>query len=185
MTDNVFRLQRRRWLLALAAVVTFGATGLSGLIQRAQAAGRKPLPEGVHEFKGEVLINKKPAKHGAIVNPGDTVNTGPGSHVVFVIGKDAYLLRELSRLQISGEPAGKSASGEVKPAVVRLLNLLSGKMLAAFAGGDKRITAPTERSAFRSAGVTRVRAQAALMSAPVMRDVLDRSTKAREEVSAK
>jgi hypothetical protein len=151
MTDQAFRT--RRWLLAMAASGAFGAAGLSGLIRRAHAAARRPFPEGVQEMKGDVRINKTPAKPGAVVNPGDIVTTGAASHVVFVIGQDAYLLRENSRLQVTGERASTNAAGAVKAAVVKTLNLLSGKMLGAFGRGEKQILAPTVTIGIRGTGV--------------------------------
>jgi hypothetical protein len=153
MTDNAFRDQRRAWLLSLAATGVFGIAGLTGLIRRVQAAANRPFPEGVQEMKGEVLINNTIARPGALVAPGDTVSTGPASHVVFVIGQDAYLLRERSRLQVSGDKASTSATGQVKAAVVKALNLLSGKMLSAFSKGEKRITTPTVTIGIRGTGV--------------------------------
>lgn len=146
-----FSAQRRAWLLALAASGALGAAGIGGLIRRAHAAARRPFPEGVQELKGDVRINNKPAKPGDIVNPGDTVTTGADGYVVFVIGEDAYLLRAGSRLQITGERA--DAAGKVKAAIVKSLNLLSGRMLGAFGRGQKQIVAPTVTIGIRGTGV--------------------------------
>jgi hypothetical protein len=153
MIDDIFRTQRRTWLLALAASGAFGAAGLSGMIRRAQAAATRPFPDGIQEMKGEVLVNNAPTKPGAIVSPGDVVSTGPNGYVVFVIGQDAYFLRANSRVQVSGEAASKSASGEVKAAVVKALNLLSGKMLGTFGKGEKRISTPTVTIGIRGTAV--------------------------------
>jgi hypothetical protein len=153
VADTSFQAQRRSWLLALAASGVFGAAGLTGLIRRVHAAARRPHPEGVQELKGEVRINKTPARPGALVQPGDTVTTGADSHVVFVVGNDAYLLRAHSRLQVNGERAGKTVGGEMRPAVVKVLNLMKGKMLAAFGRGEKQIIAPTVTLGIRGTGV--------------------------------
>lgn len=153
MTDKEFHAQRRTWLAALVASGTLGTAGLMGVVRRAQAMARRPFPEGVQEMKGEVRINKKPAKPGDVVNPGDTVTTGPKSQVVFVIGQDAYLLRENSRLQVMGERASTDARGNVKAAIVKTLNLLSGKMLGAFGRGEKQVLAPTVTIGIRGTGV--------------------------------
>jgi hypothetical protein len=151
MTDDA--LHRRRWLLTMAASGAFGLAGLSGLIRRVHALARRPYPEGVQELKGDVRINNKVAVPGAIVNPGDTVTTGKNSQVVFVIGDDAFLLRENSRLQVSGERGGTGAKGEVRAAVVKTLNLLSGRMLSVFGRGEKKIIAPTVTIGIRGTGV--------------------------------
>lgn len=153
MTDQGFSDRRRAWLLALAASGAFGVAGLSGLIRRVNAAANRPYPEGVQEVKGEVRINDTLAKPGALVSPGDAVTTGPMSHVVFVIGDDAFLLRERSRLQVSGDKASSSPSGRTTAAVVKTLSLLSGKMLSAFSKGEKRISTPTVTVGIRGTGV--------------------------------
>ena len=153
MTDQAFSDRRRAWLLALVASGAFGVAGISGLIRRVNAAANRPYPDGVQEVKGEVRINDTLAKPGALVSPGDVVTTGPMSHVVFVIGEDAFLLRERSRLQVSGEKASTAASGQTKSAVVRSLNLLSGKLLSAFSKGEKRVSTPTVTVGIRGTGV--------------------------------
>lgn len=153
MTDKVFRDQRRAWLLTLAAGGVFGIGGLTGLIRRVHAAASRPFPDGVQEIKGDVSINDIPARPGSLVVPGDTVTTGPASYVVFVIGQDAYLLRERSQLRVNGSRASTSASGKITAAAVNTLNLISGKLLSAFARGEKRITTPTATIGIRGTGV--------------------------------
>lgn len=153
MIDSAFRLQRRAWLLTLAASGIFGAAGLPGLIRRAHAAATRPFPDGVQEIKGEVSVNNAPTKLGALISPGDVVSTGANGQVVFVIGQDAYFLRANSRVQVSGDAASKSASGDVKAAVVRALNLLSGKMLATFGKGEKKISTPTVTIGIRGTAI--------------------------------
>jgi hypothetical protein len=184
MPGTPFQAQRRNWLLAMAAGGAFGAAGLTGLIRRVHAAARRPYPEGVQELKGEVRINQTPAKPGALVSPGDTVTTGANSHVVFVVGNDAYLLRADSSLQVSGVRAGKTASGDIRPAAVKVLNLVKGKMLAAFASGEKRVIAPTVTLGIRGTGVyIEAQANRAYVCTCYGETVLEaRSSNAREEI---
>jgi hypothetical protein len=143
MPDSLQDAARRRWLRRLLASGVLGAGGFAGLIQSALAMARAPYPDGLHKIRGQVKINGVPAAAGALVKPGDKVTTGPGSQAVFVVGRDAYLMREDTRIEISGRPAATSTSGEVQEALVNTLRLLSGKLLAAFGRSDKRIVMPT------------------------------------------
>lgn len=143
MSEFSHNAARRQWLIRLLASGTLGASGFAGLIQSALAMARKPNPGGLHKIEGQVKINDIPAAVGALIKPGDTVTTGSHSQAVFVVGRDAYLMREDTRIEISGRPAATSASGEVQEALVNTLRLLSGKLLAAFGRSDKRIVMPT------------------------------------------
>jgi hypothetical protein len=143
MPDSLQDAARRRWLTRLLAGGALGAGGIAGLIQSALAMARPPYPDGLHKIQGQVKINGVPAAAGALVKPGDKVTTGPGSQAVFVVGRDAYLLRADTRIEISGRPAATSVSGEVQEALVNTLRLLSGKLLAAFGRSHKQIVMPT------------------------------------------
>lgn len=85
---------RRRFLAAGAALL---------LVREALAAGR--LEKGVYRVSGEARINGVPARPGMDVKPGDTVVTGPGSEIIFVVNRDAFLMRGNSRLEVGGAAA--------------------------------------------------------------------------------
>jgi ribosomal 50S subunit-recycling heat shock protein len=87
-------------LLALAAA---SPLGLTAALQVARAAAGRPEASGIYDMKGTVHINRLPAKPGSIILPGDTVTTGAASYAIFVIGLDAYLLRENSRMEVTGQ----------------------------------------------------------------------------------
>jgi hypothetical protein len=76
-----------------------GAAGLL-LIRRALAAGT--LEKGVYRVTGAARINGVAAKRGMDVKTGDAVVTGEGSEIIFVINRDAFLLRASSRLEVGG-----------------------------------------------------------------------------------
>ena len=127
-------LHRRRFLTASAAL---GAAVL--------------IPGGVHaadvrDLAGSVKVNGKPATRKTRVRPGDVVETGPKSKVVFVIGQDAFLLREQSRLNL-----GKSKAG--KEAVISGLRLLTGALLAVFENGPRTIETAAATAGIRGTGV--------------------------------
>ncbi|WP_296510548.1 FecR domain-containing protein [Rhodoferax sp.] len=101
-------------------------SSLGGLVN-ALAMGRLPLVTGVRRVVGEVLLNGQPAKLDQIVMPGDTISTGAQSEVVYVMGNNAYLMREKSTMQFAQE------------GLVGVLRLVTGKALAVFGPGPKRI----------------------------------------------
>lgn len=145
--------KRRAWLRRFAATGVLGAAGLAGLVRVSVAMSRRPFPEGVQELKGDVRVNGKPAAPGTPVNPGDRVVTGANSSVVFVIGSDAWLLRDHTELRIDGRVAQKSPSGEIVAPAVKALQVLRGKVLSVFGRGEKRILTPTVTVGVRGTAV--------------------------------
>lgn len=67
------------------------------------AAGR--IEKGVYRVRGDARVNGVPARQGMDVKPGDTVTTASGAEIVFVIDRDAFLLRANSRLEVGGAAA--------------------------------------------------------------------------------
>ena len=59
------------------------------------------LADGVARVRGAALINGTPSKSGATVKAGDTIVTGPRSDIVFVVGRDAMLVRENSNVTLA------------------------------------------------------------------------------------
>ncbi len=114
--------------------------GLAGVSQTLYANAARPLPAGVRRVKGEVFINGVRAAEGQIVVDGDTVTTGPKGEIVYVIGANAYLLRDNS--QVSHAIAG----------AVSVLRVVSGKVLSVFGPGAKRIEVSTATLGIRGTG---------------------------------
>jgi len=85
---------RRRWLQGAAALLF--ARGVL-------AAGK--IEKGVYRVRGDVRINGAAAQAGMDVKPGDTVVTGRAAEIVFVINRDAFLLRADSRLEVGSTAA--------------------------------------------------------------------------------
>lgn len=136
---------RRAFLLKALAAGLLAAGGIPGA--RAQFFGRRPqrLPAGqsVYESTGQVTVNGQAATAATRIAAGDRVETGAGAQLVFVVGSDAFLLREGSRLELSG------AIG-----VVNTMRLATGALLSVFGkGAAKRVTTPTSTIGIRGTGL--------------------------------
>jgi len=126
---------RRRTLLALAAGI-----GLPAVLR--QAIAQTVFQQGVRSAQGDVRINGRPAAPGSPVRAGDTVVLGDRALAAFVVGQDAFLLRENSRLELAG-------SGLVLDA----LRLVTGKLLGVFGSGrGRRLVTSTATIGIRGTG---------------------------------
>jgi hypothetical protein len=128
--------QRRGVLRLLLLLPTAGAAWIG----RALGAGSAPV-EGLYRVRAQVRINGQPAAPGAAVRAGDTVVTGPSGEAVLTVGQDAFLLRESSELQTTGEDL-----------VIRGLRLLGGSLLSVFGKGERRIETRTAVIGIRGTG---------------------------------
>jgi ribosomal 50S subunit-recycling heat shock protein len=127
--------ERRKYLRAGAAAAL--ALQMAWL-RRALAAGS--VEKGVHRLRGDVRINGVPAQEGMDVKPGDVVTTGAASEVVFVTGKDAFLVRANSRVEAQGILGALVLSG---------LRLVTGALLSVFTPGERK----TLRTATATIGI--------------------------------
>ena len=129
------RHARRRTLLALAAGI-----GLPAVLR--QTIAQTSPRQGVRSAQGEVRINGERAAPGALVRAGDTLVLGSRAFVAFVVGQDAYLLRENSRVELAGGGL-----------VVDALRLVTGKLLGVFGGGrGRRLVTATATIGIRGTG---------------------------------
>jgi hypothetical protein len=135
---------RRAFLLTALAAGLLAASGIPAA--RAQLFGRRPqkLPAGqsVYEATGEVMVNGQAATRATRIGASDRIETGKGAQLIFVVGFDAFLMREQSRLELSG--AG---------ALVSALRLASGALLSVFGTGAKRVSTPTSTIGIRGTGL--------------------------------
>lgn len=121
---------RRRWLLGTAALL---------LVRDALAAGK--IEKGVYRVRGDARINGTPAKAGMDIKAGDTVVTASGAEIVFVINRDAFLLRANSRLEVG------SAAADV-------FRLVTGALLSVYQpGAPKTLHARTATIGIRGTGI--------------------------------
>ena len=102
---------RRDWLIGTAALL---------FIRDALSQGR--LEKGVYRVSGDVRINGEPARPGATVRAGDTLKTGADGETIFVIGRDAMLVRR------------ESSASLLKDG----LRVATGAVLSVFSPGERR-----------------------------------------------
>lgn len=131
--DREIEDPRRDFLVKALSMGAFAATGAYGLlVPSAQASifGKVPkkLPKGksIFSMKGNVAVNRKAANEDTLIQADDLVETGDNSEVVFVMGKDAFILRSNSHLKLSGTGL-----------LLRNLRLFTGKVLSVFGRRSK------------------------------------------------
>lgn len=114
----------RRKLLAGAA----GGVALNlGWFGQLLAADR--IAPGVRTVSGEVSVNGNAATQGAQVRAGDSVVTGPNGDVVFVVGRDAFMIRPDSRVDLLRRGNSSLLTG---------LRIVTGRILSVFSPGRRR-----------------------------------------------
>ncbi len=131
--------RRRQLLKRLAASGLLGSMGLTGLIRNALAAEGSARPAGVIRITGAVQVNGQTAHPGMAIATGDTIVTGAGAQLIYVMGQDAFLQRENSTVSFSG-------------AAAEVMRVLSGKILSVFGKGMKTIETATATIGIRGTG---------------------------------
>jgi hypothetical protein len=123
-------LSRRRLLQGTAALL---------LVRDALAAGS--IEKGVYRVRGDARINGAPAREGMDVKPGDAVTTAAGAQIVFVINRDAFLLRANSRVEVGSGAAD-------------VFRLVTGALLSVYQPGKpKTLHAQTATIGIRGTGI--------------------------------
>ena len=142
---------RRRLLLQALA------TGLLGAVPLQHAAaglfGDRPskLPPGrsIQTLEGHVSINGSPATLDTKISAVDTIETGSDGHIIFVVGKDAFLLRANSKLVLTPEMVHQGFADRV----IGNLKLVAGSLLSVFAKRQHSIETPSVVIGVRGTGV--------------------------------
>jgi len=139
---------RRQILVRLLTVGAFSSVPL-GLVEAAWWGSRpKKMPEGksIFTIEGDVSVNRQKATLDTIVRPGDTVETGPKSQAVFVVGADSFLMRSNSTLEIEGSNF-----------LLDSLRLVTGQVLSVFGKRSFRqklaVTTQTATIGIRGTGI--------------------------------
>ena len=133
--QEVLWFQRRSFLQAAAAWSAMGG------IAAAQAQQRT----NIVELRGDALLNGQRLTSAQTIQTGDSVETGPGSQLVFVVGNAAYLVRQNTRLTVE---RGSTLNA------VSVLRMLTGAVASVWGRGTTRqIVTPTLTAGIRGTGV--------------------------------
>jgi len=120
-------LSRRNLLKGAAALL---------VVRDVLAQGR--VEKGIYRIRGDVRVNGEPAKEGGQVRAGDTVTSGADGEMVFVINRDAMLVRRNSNIALLADG----------------LRAVTGAVLSVFASGQsKQIRTATAVIGIRGTGV--------------------------------
>lgn len=145
-----FEDSRRDFLVRALGAGAFTAVGSSGLVAPAYGMGKIPkelVPgKSIYEMRGDVRVDGQRASMSTKISASSLVETGSSSYVVFVVGTDAHVLRENSKVKFSG-------SGVVEEG----LRILTGKILSVFgtrpAGQKHTLRTTTATIGIRGTGV--------------------------------
>ena len=133
--DEVLWFRRRGFLQAAAGWTSMG--GFAG----AWAQRRS----NIVELRGDAQVNGTRLLPQSFIQTGDTIETGPDSHLVFVIGNSAFQVRQNSRLVVE---RGASLNA------VGVLRLLTGAVAGVWGkGASRQIVTPTLTAGIRGTGV--------------------------------
>jgi hypothetical protein len=109
-----------------------------------------PLPAGaqeamIHELAGEVRVNGQPATRAMRLGAGDSIYTGRGGRIAFVIGGDAVFMRPGSELRLESR---------ARSILISAFRLVQGALGATFSRGRERdLIARTVTVGIRGTGV--------------------------------
>lgn len=158
---------RREFLVRALAAGLLAAGGTVLAPARALSMGGQPrqLPPGrsIHRLGGDVRINGVAADRDTRIAPMDRIETGSNSELVFVVGRDAFILRENSELRLEAGPLAlaSTANGDdsdgLGERVVDGLRLVTGKLLSVFGRRAEeepvRVNTPTATVGIRGTGI--------------------------------
>lgn len=122
--DDVHNPARRTFVLRSVALgMLMGSAGWPARLLAAAAKNAPArLPEGrsVYEVRGEVTVNGQRVTPDTLIRASDTIRTGSNSYLITAVGDNAFLIRENSVLEMTGETT------------LRSLRLLTGKLMGVF-----------------------------------------------------
>ena len=119
-------ISRRAWLARAAAG---GAVLALGMTRLREALAADAVAKGIARVRGDVRVNGEPAQQGMELKPGDTVRTGGDAELVAVVGRDAFMVRADTQLELA---AGRTRR------TIGIMRVVTGALLAVFAPGEGR-----------------------------------------------
>ncbi len=103
-------------------------------------------------MRGQVTVNAQLASMDTFISARDRVETGAKSHIIFVVGKDAFILRSNGSLQLEPDDS-PAVSEKIKETSVSVLRLVTGKLLSVFGKRKHKITTAVATIGIRGTGV--------------------------------
>lgn len=133
-------LPRRRFLAAAAGLTAGLGMPMAQAQEPPRSAGRS-----IRSLRGLVRVNGERVSASAPIRAGDTVITGADGRVSFVIGSDAFFLRENSELHLESATAGLLTS-------LRMITGALGSVFGKRASGIVTLSTPTATAGIRGTG---------------------------------
>jgi hypothetical protein len=157
--EDQFENSRREFLVRLLATGVYAGVTPSLLFpanvwaeKLAQLPGTLLEGRSIYDMKGQVKINGVTATETSIITANDKIETGERSYIIFVVGKDAFILRSNSQLTMSPNDITEPETN-VKSILVNSLRLATGKLLSVFGKSRHSISTPTATIGIRGTGV--------------------------------
>ena len=129
-------MNRRNLIRYLAAC---GGAAAANFVSQALAKG--DIPPGVNRLEGTASVNGRAAQVGTPVQVGDRVSTARDSQAVIVVGKDAFLLRSQTTIEVKGSEG-----------VLREMLISTGRVLSVFSQKPVAIKAANASIGIRGTG---------------------------------
>ena len=142
---------RRRLLLQALATGLLAAPTTPQALAGLFGDRPKQLPPGrsIYKLEGRVLVNGVKATLETQIGATDVVETGSDGSIVFVVGQDAMLMRNNSKLVLTPQTSKQTITQNV----INNMRLLAGQLLTVFAKRRHTIETPTVVIGVRGTGV--------------------------------
>lgn len=140
---------RREFLVQSLSLGLFAGVNLAGLGQPVYSMGRVPnrLPDGRSIFRldGDVTVDGKAATLNTGIGPNSLIRTGENGLIIFVVDRDAFILRSNSELKMD------SSDG----VIIESMRILAGRLLSVFGRREKphHIITTTATIGIRGTGI--------------------------------
>lgn len=133
--DEILWFRRRGFLQAAAAWTSMGGFAAAWAQQRSN----------IVQLAGDAQANGQRLTAQSFIQTGDTIETGPNTSLVFVVGNSAFQVRQNSRMTVERGPTLNAVS---------VLRLVTGAVVSVWGKGPNRqIVTPTLTAGIRGTGV--------------------------------
>ena len=138
---------RRRLLISLLSTgfLTTPSAGALAASLFGDRPARLPAGQSIFRIEGQVTVNGKPATLQTRIAPGDVLETGPNSEIVFVVGAHSMIARANTRMTITPQKVAVST-------VIAGLRILAGRVLSVSRNSPMQVNAPTVTIGVRGTG---------------------------------